>query len=154
MRRSWKTHDLVDLFNSTARGFLPMRCVTNKNIEGWDDYFSIPLDHAWPDGIPDRDKNNEPQEDMEFKIEKGIPIPSIHKGRATDEFWLDVRKTSAALEIGESFFVPLRDENDKVAAIQTHFTSWARRYLKDKHFVTRKQNVDGKESGLRIWRLE
>lgn len=56
-RRRWMTRDVVDLFNSHVRGYLPFRVVGNWDMDDTLQDFSIPLDPYWPFGIPDSKKS-------------------------------------------------------------------------------------------------
>ena len=146
--RYWKVWDLVGLFNDHAKGRIPFQCVTNHNMEEPFEFFSVKLDPAWPDGVPD---SNRDVEAMKYNIESDVPVPSIHRG---DGLRNNLMETMSAMEKGQSFFVPLRHEGDKVARMQMVFIA-AKKSYPGKMFVSRKESdAEGKDKGLRVWRVE
>jgi len=148
--RSWKTHDLYDLMRATGRGNLPMRCHTNADMESWDDFYSVPLEVWWPDGI----KNNESSVDMEFTIDTNVPVPFGYGKKDPSGTNAAITEALKKLEVGQSFFVPLRASSDKASHLQAMFAS-CRKWMKGKNFISRKVHGDDKkETGIRIWRLE
>lgn len=147
MRRTWKTHDLLDLFRSTQRGNLSLNCITNHNIEDWTDFYSIPLDNTWPDSIQETHSSY-----MEFKIETDIPIPCAQG--ANDGTAQAMVTAMKQLQVGQSFFVPLRNEKDMARNLQTLFGQ-NKKLAPGAVFISRKVTGDDKkETGIRIWRLE
>lgn len=85
--RAWKTHDLVDLFNSIRTGAIPLstRQFTNDSILGKDN--TVPIvqhDINWPTHMdPDFDQLKPGQ----FTIEESTLIPPIHRKEKPQ--WLD-----------------------------------------------------------------
>ena len=150
MRRHWKVHDLVGLFNDHIKGHIPFRCVTNHNMEEPFEFFSVKLDPAWPEGLPDGEERQ--RVTMKYEIESNIPVPEIQTGRGNG-LKNNLMETMSAMEKGQSFFVPLRDETDKVSSMQMVFMNIKKKF-EGKMFVSRKQrDASGKETGVRIWRV-
>lgn len=79
-----------------------------------------------------------------FKIEKNKPMPERAFKTA---FPLD------KMEVGDSFFVPLRHDKDTIARLQSSISGktrdWSLRSKNDSKFATR---VEGK--GVRVWRIK
>jgi hypothetical protein len=78
---------------------------------------------------------------MEFKIEKGVPMPTLRT--AYKRLPLD------KMEIGDSIFVP--GMSSKGGGSNSAVGYWGKRL--NAKFVRRAEKVDGVQ-GLRIWRVE
>jgi len=74
-----------------------------------------------------------------YTVDKGIPMPvnAGRKGRAEKYPW-------AALNIGDSFFMPQVRSGNMVSQKNTH-------YKDQRHFICGADTVEGVE-GLRVWR--
>lgn len=79
----------------------------------------------------------------DFKIEKGVPVPS-GRGNKNNRF------PFLEMGIGDSFFVPITDTDDftgarnRIAQAATHFKNRNAGY----NFTTKKE-----EGGVRCWRI-
>lgn len=82
-----------------------------------------------------------------FKIEKNIPVPS----KAADEY------PFAEMEVGDSFFVPIEVKSTK--SVRNATAAYQQR-VRNKNgtttlrFTTVIENIDGKETGVRVWRTQ
>ena len=77
-----------------------------------------------------------------FEIEEGIEIPPRKRSQKNSP----IRLTADKLSIGQTFFVPTNEENQKIVRSVAGSLNNA---LKPKRFITR--SVKG---GKRIWRTE
>ncbi len=76
---------------------------------------------------------------MEFKIEKGIPIPLNWRGRVGSNMY-----PYMLMEVGDSFFIPSVD--GKKVHISGAYKVWA----KKSGFRFSSRRVD---NGIRVWRI-
>jgi hypothetical protein len=77
----------------------------------------------------------------QFKIEKGVPLPSWQTGRAGQS-----KYPFADLQVGDSFLVPHFAKTSQMSAL---IGRWQRTHS-NQRFATRK--VEG--GGVRVWRIE
>lgn len=143
--RHWKTHDLVDLFNSFERGYLPIPESTSA-LEHWDDNICFKLDPAYENsGI------TQPDKDMQFKIDTNIPVPTQLRGIQSSELTNAIRESMGKMNKGDSVMIPA--EAGTASQIQTRINTVSSR-MKPKLFTQRKQYEGGQFKGIRVWRLE
>lgn len=143
--RHWKTHDLVDLFNSFERGFLPLP-EPMSYTEHWTDNISFKLDATYEhSGI------TQPDKDMEFKIDTDIPAPEKLRGNNPSELTKAIREAMGKMTKGDSIMIPA--EAGTVIQIQTRINSTCAK-LKPLLFTQRKQYEGEQFNGIRVWRLE
>lgn len=82
---------------------------------------------------------------MEFKIEKGVEIPTDNPGRGRNSR----RYPFHDMAVGDSFFVPC--DAREVRSVQSAGRNHTRRH--GHAFITRRRTEDGVE-GVRFWRVE
>lgn len=121
----------------------------NARYEKYENY-SIKLDTFWPFGLPEND--SQVDKEMKFKIETGIPTPS-KSGVIQSQRTKDAIETMQALEIGQSFLIPVA-EGEKPANVMSILIPYKKR-TPDKLFITRTINDEsGKPTSIRVWRIE
>lgn len=156
--RPWKTHDLVDLFESTRLGriFLPSRKFTNDSLIDKDE--NVPIiqhDVNWPTHMePDFDKFKPGQ----FKVEDNIPIPNRLLGR-TGHGPYQWEEALYSLKVGKCLTVrmdgTMKEANNLMLAMRNRLNK--REDKLSKKYTFRTVKGDGKWKGtvvaVRAWRL-
>ncbi len=146
---SWKTHDLVDLFDSLRSGHLPLsvRQFTNQGMS-FDPWMRIQkLAAGWPEHM----EVETGESIMEFKIESGVPVPEKHEHKRQDTELLDAM---GKLEPTQSVFIPTGSvEEAKKLAPRIMFR--VKKYHTGKMFISRTvlPNGSNTECGTRFWRV-
>lgn len=79
---------------------------------------------------------------MQFKIDKGVPIPKPYHGKGSAKYpWADMKK-------GDSFFVPLNGKKNSPVSGGALNAAGKRHGFK----FTQRKVTEGRKKGLRIWR--
>ena len=92
----------------------------------------------------------------DFIIQKGYPIPEDIRGRTSQYKWGD-------MEVGDSVFIPLRDNDNANRArnrLQQSTRTFCKKHEPEWKFVLRYRLENtgvagtlGEQSGIRVWRI-
>jgi len=114
---------LCQLENGTTDWFIETDIIEASDVLD----MSVPAAYSWED-----------KELQALKIDKHVPIPKGGKWKVL----------LSRLEIGDSVFIPVKENTDKgLAALRTRL--WNAKEASDIHITTRAE-----EGGIRVWRLE
>lgn len=80
-----------------------------------------------------------------FKIESGIPLPKIAAKRLVGKY----DKALTSLNLGDSFFIPTRDDKESKKVRSTVRSRCLVLFGKTRKFATREV-----KNGIRVWRVE
>lgn len=151
-KRTWKTHDLCDLFESIKLGRIPMAIRSNFDLCDKYEWYSIQLDPFWPFGITDNETCVE-DKTMKFEIENDIKLKNVQT-KPTSEKTKAIDEALSVLESGQSFLVPLEGD-EYPAKITVLVSAYKKKFPSEKTFTSRTlKNNEGKQTGVRIWRLD
>ena len=152
MMRYWRTHDLIDLFDSVKRGFIPLatRKFTNFSTVGIDEFHPIVQhDINWPTHMePDFDKLNPGQ----FKVEDDIPIPKLNRNKAE---WEDAL---FSLQAGKCLTIKLdstmKEAQNLMIRIRNRISKYHPEMLKSYILRSVKSKIDKNiVVAVRVWKI-